>query len=196
VVVLGGLTIFVLGQDLFGSDDGTIDSYNREVLDSCDVPGDSTLVRTYTLADVDSVGHPVRTMSYVWASPSTGDEVAAFYGIDGPGIWTLASAARSCKFGQRTSVLVLDLWLPDQAEPVDRATQTAGPSTNANDDFWAGPGSEVTDVAPPPADTRSFVRLRLGQHVVEGVSGSVQMTQHRPRRSRERRPALDLVVVE
>jgi hypothetical protein len=171
VVVLGGLVIFVFGEDLFGSDDGTIDSYNREVLESCEVPADSTLVRTFVLPDVDSAGNRVRTMSYVWASPQTGDEVAAFYDIDGPGIWMFASAARSCMFDQRPSVLVLDLWSPDQAEPLDPATQTSGPPADADDEFWAGPESEVTDIAPPPGDTRSFVRLRLGQRLVEGVFG-------------------------
>jgi hypothetical protein len=89
-IALGGLVIFTAGEDLFGSDDGSIDSYNREVPESCDVPYDWTLVRTYIFPDVNSKGDPVRTMSYVWASPQTSDEVAAYYGIDGPGVWTLA----------------------------------------------------------------------------------------------------------
>ena len=68
-------------------------------------------------------------------------------------------------------MLVLDLWLPDQAGPLDLLTQISGLPADANDEFWAGPGSQVTDVAPPPGDTRSFVRLRVGQHVVNGVFG-------------------------
>ena len=34
LVVLGGSVIFLFGEDLFGSNQGTIDSYNREVLNS------------------------------------------------------------------------------------------------------------------------------------------------------------------
>jgi hypothetical protein len=170
-ILLGGLVIFTAGEDLLGSDNGSIDSYNREVLESCDVPDNWTLVRTYIFPDVNAEGDTVRTMSYVWASPQTADEVAAYYGIDGPGIWTWVSGARSCNFGQRPSALVLGLWQPDHGQPLDRATQTAGLPARFDDEFWAGPGSEVTDIDAVPASTHSFVRLRLGQRVSAGIFG-------------------------
>jgi hypothetical protein len=43
-MVLAGLLISAAGEDLSGSDPDTIDACNREVLDTCDVPTDSTLV--------------------------------------------------------------------------------------------------------------------------------------------------------
>lgn len=170
-VVLGGLAVFAVGEDLFGSDNGSIDSYNREVLESCDVPDDWTLVRTYIAPDTDRDGVRVRTMSYVWASPQTADEAAAYVGVDGPGIWATASATRSCKFGQRPSALVLEFWSPGEVEPMDVARQTAGLPASVDDEFWAGAGSEITDVVVAPAGTSSFVRLRVGQRVFEGIFG-------------------------
>ena len=49
LILVGMVMMFTFGESLFGSSRSVIDSYNRDVLDTCDVPTDSTLVQTYTL---------------------------------------------------------------------------------------------------------------------------------------------------
>ena len=170
LVVVAALVVFMIGEDLFGSDPGTIDEYNRQVLESCDLPEDSTLVRSYVLTVSDSADRTVRTMSYIWASPLTAEEIAAFYGAPGPGVWTTVSDQRACRFGQLPLVLVLERWI-EGGSPIDTSTQTVGPGDAMADEFWAGEGAEITDLAAVPDTTRSFLLLRLGQREVEGVFG-------------------------
>ena len=46
VLLIGAVVvIFTAGEYLFGSDSATIDSYNSEVLESCELPSDSELVQ-------------------------------------------------------------------------------------------------------------------------------------------------------
>ena len=171
VVIVAGLVMFATGEDLFGSDPGTIDSYNRDVLETCEVPTDSTLVRTYILPVTDGSGVRLRTMSYIYASPLPADDVAAFFGVAGPGVWTDVAPERACRFGNRPSVLVLSRWTAEQGTSLDPSTETAGLPSDPNDEFWAGDGAQVTDVADPPMGTRSFVRLRLAQRDRDGLFG-------------------------
>ena len=171
LVVLAGLVLFAAGEVLFGSDAGTIDSYNREVLDTCDVPTGSTLVRSYILPVIDSSGVPLRSMSYIFASPLPAEDVAAFYGVAEPGVWTDVPPERACRFGNRPSVLVLSRWTADQGTSIDAAIETSDLPADPDDGFWAGDGAEVTDLAAPPIDARSFVRLRLAQRDRDGLFG-------------------------
>jgi len=147
--------MFTFGESLFGSSRSVIDSYNRDVLDTCDVPTDSTLVQTYRLGVGDASGQQAQTMSYVYASPLHADELASYFGVSAPGLWTMIGPGQACKFGNRPSVLVQER-----------------SSTNPADEFWGGSDAVVTDLAEVPADTRSLVRLRLGQRYVEGLIGS------------------------
>jgi hypothetical protein len=170
LAVVAAVVLFAAGEDLFGSDPGTIDGYNRDVLESCDLPEDSTLVRTYVLRVSDSAGGSVRTMSYIWASPLSAEEVADFYGAPGPGVWTDVSDRRACRFGQRPLALVLERWI-EGGDPMDESTQTIGPSDTVAAEFWAGEGAEITEIATVPDNARSFMLLRLGQREVDGVFG-------------------------
>jgi hypothetical protein len=173
LVGLAAVVVFMFGEDLFGSDPATIDDYNREVLESCELPEDSTLVRTYILRESDAAGQRLRTMSYIWASPLTADDVAAFYGAPRPGVWTEVSEQRACRFGQRPVVLVLERWT-DGAGPIDVSRQTAGPADTAAAEFWGPVSAEITDLAPVPETARSFVLLRLGQREVDGIFGLIR----------------------
>ncbi len=172
LVVLGGLVVFTFGETLFGSSRGTIDSYNREVLDTCSVPSGSTLVRTFGLGLSDGSGQQAQSMSYVYASPLDADELAAVYGVPRPGIHAPASPEWGRKFQNRPSTLILSLWSPGHTALLDNTTETAGLPADPGDEFWAGDGADITDVAEVPDDTRSFLRLRLAQRYVEGVFGS------------------------
>ncbi len=174
LVGLAAVVVFMFGEDLFGSDPGAIDDYNREVLESCELPEESTLVRTYILRESDAAGDRLRTTSYIWASPLPADEVAAFYGAPGPGVWANVSDQRACEFGQQPIVLVLERWA-DRTDPMDVSTQTAGPGDSAAAEFWAPDGAEITDLAPSPDRTASFVLLRLGQREVDGILGIVRV---------------------
>jgi len=152
LILVGMVMMFTFGESLFGSSRSVIDSYNRDVLNTCVTPSDSTLVRTYTLGVGDGSGRQAQTMSYVYASPLEAEELAAFYGVNAPGIWTLVGPGQACKFGNVPSVLVQELSSPDPAS-----------------EFWGGSDAVVTDLSEAPTDTRSFVRLRLGQRYVEGL---------------------------
>ena len=154
LVVLGGSVIFLFGQDLFGSDRGTIDSYNREVLNSCDLPPGSTLVRTYISPVVDQSSQPLRAMTYVHASPLPASDVAAFYGAENIGEPTPISGDRACRAGNRPSLLVVSL-----------SSQQDGVS----DEFWGGDDTSVTEITEPPSQTLSLFGLRLAQQEVEGI---------------------------
>lgn len=169
LVVLVGFVLFAAGEDLLGSDPGSIDAYNREVLDTCDVPANSTLVRTYVLPVIDGSGVQLRTMSHIYASSLPAQDVASFYHLADAGIWADAPPERACRFGNRPSILVLSLWTSDQGTGLDPATETVGVPSDLDDEFWAGEGADVTDIADPPKDTRSFLRLRLGQRERQGV---------------------------
>ena len=155
LVVLAGSVVFLFGQDLFGSDRGSIDSYNREVLDNCDLPADSTLLRTYISPVVDPSGQPLRAMTYVYASPLPAPDVAAFYGVERIGVPTLISSDQQCPFGNRPSLLV-----------ADEATTTL---SELSDEFWGGEDTVVTEITEPPSQTLSLFGLRLAQQEVEGI---------------------------
>lgn len=159
VVVLGGVILFSFGEDLFGSDQGSIDSYNREILETCEVPAGSTLVRSYVLTLTDISGTSLRTMSFVYASPLSADESAAFYGLERPGFEEYLRSSQACRLGNRPIALVLAL---DDALVGTRS---------AASDFWGGDDTLKPTTGDLPPGTRSFVRLRLGQREVEGVFG-------------------------
>ena len=169
IVVLVGSVLFTAGEDLFGSDSGTIDSYNREVLNSCDVPPNSTLVTSYVLRVQDATGRSLRSMSHIYASPLSAREVWQFYGLSGSGIRSSVSEERRCKFGNRPEGLVLSLWTPDSGTEFNPGTETAGLPAQPDDEFWGAESVRSTSVTDPPPDTRSFVRLRLAQREVEGI---------------------------
>lgn len=158
VVVLAGVALFAAGEDLFGSDPGTIDSYNREMLESCDLPEDSTFVREYVTRTTDSTGRRLRALSFVYASPLSADELAGFYDAT-PGAVGHAPASRACRFGNRPQVLVL---------PVDVVGPGTAPSGNG---FWGDDTARVPDADEVPDGTQSFVRLRLAQREVDGLLG-------------------------
>ena len=168
LVVFGGSVIFLFGQDLFGSDRGSIDSYNREVLNSCDLPPESTLLRTYITPGFDRSGQPLRAMTYVHASPLPASDVAAFYGAEDIGVPTLVSNDRACRFGNRPSLLVVGLSSqPDGVVDPEIETETSVPELS--DEFWGGDDTSVTEVSEPPSQTLSLFGLRLAQEEVEGI---------------------------
>jgi len=150
LVVVGGLVIFLFGQDLFGSDRGTIDSYNTVVLDSCELPPGSTLVRSYITPVVDESGRTLRALTYVHASPLPASDVVAFYGVESIGVVTPVSADRACRFGNRPLLLV------------DSSV------SELDDQMWGGDDSSITKIAEPPSETLSLFGLRLAQEEVEG----------------------------
>ena len=168
VFVLGGSVIFLFGEDLFGSDRGTIDSYNREVLNSCELPPESTLVRTYITPVVDRSGQPLRAMTYVHASPLQAPDVAAFYGVQNLGEPTLISADQACRFGNRPSLLVVSL--SSQQDGVeDPGIEAKSSVSELSDEFWGGDDTSVTEITEPPSQTLSLFGLRLAQPEVEGI---------------------------
>jgi hypothetical protein len=177
VIIIGGLALltgsvmFVVGEDLFGSDRATIDSYNREVLSSCDLPPGSTLVRSYILGLNDPDGEPLRSLTHVYASQRDAEELVDFYGLEGPGVTARVSRERACKFGQLPVALVLSRWTPEQNTAFDGTTQTKGLPADPDDALWGGGDAEVVDLAAIPDGTRSFLGLRLAQREVEGLFG-------------------------
>jgi hypothetical protein len=171
LVVVAASALFMFGEDLFGSDPDTIDDYNKRVLESCELPDDATLVRTYILTLRDSADRSVRSMSYIWALPLPAANAAEFYGASGPGTW--AKSKKNCKSRQHPAVLVLESWTAG-GNPIDRATQTSGPDDAVANAFWAPEGAAVTDHAAVPDATQSFLLLRLGQREVEGLFSLVQ----------------------
>jgi hypothetical protein len=171
LVVLMGSVLFLFGENLFGSDRATIDSYNRELLSSCETPPGSMLVRAFVLGLNDQDGEPLRSLTHVYASPLDAEELADFYGLEGPGVTARVSSERACKFGQRPRALMLLRWTPEQGTAFDAATQTKGLPADNDDAFWAGHGAEIADIADIPDGTRSFLGLRLAQREIEGLFG-------------------------
>jgi hypothetical protein len=151
LVVVAGLVIFAAGEDLFGSDSGSIDSYNREVLDTCEVPADSTLVRTFVLPSEIEPGIRLRSMTYIYASPLSPDELMSFYDLDDPGVWDRVPDHRACRFGNQPEVIILEA------------------STVSEDEL---PIPEINEIAAIPTDTRSFLLLRLAQREQSGIFDS------------------------
>lgn len=175
-LVLFGLAIFMFGQDLFGSDRATIDDYNQQVLESCDLPEESTLVRKNVQNVTVSTDRRVRAMTYIWASALSAQDTAAFYGAPGPGVWTRVPEERSCLFSQRPSLLVLERWA-EGSGPIDASTQTTGPGDPFAAEFWAGEGAEtISDITTVPDTTQSFFLLVLAQDEVDGIFGTIQVS--------------------
>lgn len=167
VLLIGGVVvIFSAGEDLFGSDPGTIDSYNREVLESCELPSGSELVQISIRRVADGQGRSYRSMWYVYASPLPAPEVAKFFGVTAQQSM-LVSQQRACRFAQRPSVLVLPI--SEAGEPATIGSQPDGEPVDSYDGLWADHAAEVTMSADVPAGTQSLFRLRLAQREVEGI---------------------------
>lgn len=159
VVVGAGVVLFAFGQDLFGSDDGTIDSYNRESPSTCDRPPDATLVCIYVLPLEDLGGNRARSMSFVYASPLAADELAGFYGQNRSEIEDFMRSSQACRYDRRPLVLV--------RSSADAGDGSATP-VNA---FWGGDAAQVTAAKEIPPGTRSLVRLRVAQRQESGLFG-------------------------
>jgi hypothetical protein len=166
LLMSGVVVIFSAGEDLFGSDPGTIDSYNREVLESCELPSDSELVQISILRVADGQGRSHRSMWYVYASPLPAHEVAEFFGVTAQQS-TLVSQQRECRFAQRPSVLVLPM--SAAGEPTTIGSQPDDEPVDSYDGLWANHAAEVTMSVSLPAGTQSLFRLRLAQPEAEGI---------------------------
>lgn len=134
VLLIGGVVVlFSAGEYLFGSDPGTIDSYNREVLESCELPSGSELVEVSVRRVADGQGRSYRSMWYVYASPLPAGQVAEFFGVTAQQS-ILVSQQRAFRFAQRPSVLVLPVsgrahqprWALSQATNRSTATTVSG----------------------------------------------------------------------
>ncbi len=169
VVIVAGSVLFLAGEDLFGSDTGTIDSYNTLVLDTCEVPPGSTLIRTFVLDVEESSGMRFRTLSYIYASPLDASELVEFYGLTQTGREQPASEERACKFSQRPFTIVVALSTAVDGLDGPPMAVTDGLPAADDDMFWAGVGADVTNITETPPGTRSFVRLRLAQREVDGL---------------------------
>lgn len=152
LVLVGGVILFSFGEDLFGSDPGAIDDYNRTVLESCDVPAGTTLVQTAVLPAIDRSGTAFRGMSFVYASPLAVAEIAAVYQLPGPDVERNVPRSLACRFGNRPSVTV---------STIESATA----------EFWGGDDAEVISRRDVPDGTRSLIRLRLAQREADGAVG-------------------------
>lgn len=166
LLIGAAVVIFSAGDDLFGSDPGTIDSYNREVLESCELPSDSELVQISIRPVTDESGRSYRSMWFVYASPLSAQEVAEFFGVAAQQS-ALVAPERACKFGQRPSALVLP------ASVAGRPTPPGSPPDNesvvSDDDLWADHAADVMSSREVPAGTQSLFRLRLAQSETKGV---------------------------
>ncbi len=143
------VVLFSYGEDLFGSDPGTIDEYNTEMLESCDVPADAVLVRRFIEPITDLDGQEFRSMTDVYAADAAPDQIGAALGVD-VGYELTMPAEHACRFGNRPGVWVTAL-------------------DDAPDEFWGGDGAENVIERPVPADARALFRLRLAQAVEDGV---------------------------
>ncbi len=169
---VGAMLIFMVGESLMGSNPGTIDSYNRSVLDSCDVPAGSTLVQTSTRPVFDATGQRYRSMWYVYASPLEAADTSEFFGLT-TGIPAPVSLKQACKFGQRPSALVLSSSTAGEPVAIDPDIDREAASAVRYDGLWADQAADVVNGADPPVGTRSFFRLRLAQREVAGVFGVI-----------------------
>jgi hypothetical protein len=166
-LLIGGVVvIFSAGDDLFGSDPGTIDSYNREVLESCELPPDSELVQISIRRVDDGQGRSYRSMWYVYASPLPAHEVAEFFGVTAQQSM-LVSQQRACRFAQRPSVLVLPMSVA--GTPSTIGSQPDDEPVGSYHGLWADHAAEVTMSVDLPARTQSLFRLRLAQAEVDGI---------------------------
>jgi hypothetical protein len=166
VLLIGAVVvIFSAGEDLFGSDPGTIDSYNREVLESCERPPGSELVQASIRSVEDGQGRSYRSMWYVYASPLPAQEVAEFFGVTVQQSM-LVSQQRACQFTQRPSVLVLPMSLA--GEPTTIGPQRDDEPVDSYHGLWADHAAEVTMSTDLPARTQSTFRLRIAQPEVKG----------------------------
>lgn len=154
VVVAIPIVLFSLGEDLFGSDDATIDDYNHTVLSSCELPADTTLVRIVIAPVADSTGATYRSMAHVFASPQTVDGLAEALELDVGYEQTLPTP---CDLDQRPGAWVM---------PIEPVMDPDDPSFTS---FWGAGDSTIEMSAEVPADTRSLVRLRLAQRVEDGL---------------------------
>jgi hypothetical protein len=167
VLLIGAVVvIFSAGEYLIGSDPGTIDSYNSEVLESCEVPSGSELVQISIRRVADGQGRSYRSMWYVYASPLPAHEVAEFFGVTAQQSM-LVSQQRACRFEQRPSALVLPMSVA--GEPTTIGSQSDDEPVDSYDGLWADHAAEVTMSAGLPAGTQSLFRLRLAQAEVEGI---------------------------
>ncbi len=171
LVVLSGMAVFMFGDKLFGSDDSTIDDYNRETLASCAIPEGSTLIGSFTVEFDPSDGGRLRGTGYIWASPSPAANVAEFFELDELGVQRRVTSEQACKFSQRPWVLVLGFHRAELNGELDPATQTAGVPMSPDDPFWGGVDAEVITLTDPPSDTQSFFRLTHSQRLTEGLFG-------------------------
>jgi hypothetical protein len=144
----------------------SIDSYNREVLESCELPSGSELVQTSIRRVADGQGRSYRSMWYVYASPLPAPEVAEFFGVTAQQSM-LVSQERACRFAQRPSVLVLPTSVA--GDPPTIGSQPDGEPVDSYDGPWADHAAEVTMSAKLRTGTQSLVRLRLAQPEVEGI---------------------------
>jgi hypothetical protein len=160
------VVVFSAGDDLFGSDPGTIDSYNREVLESCELPSDSVLVQVSIRRVADGQGRNYRSMWNVYASPLPAAEVAEFFGVTAQQSM-LVSQQQACRYSQRPSVLVLPMSVAGESSTIE--SQPDDEPIDSYDGLWADHAAEVTMSARLPAGTQSVFRLRLAQPEVEGI---------------------------
>ncbi len=166
LLIVGVVVIFSAGDDLVGSDPDRIDSYNREVLESCELPSDSEPVQVSIRRVADGHGRSYRSMWYVYASPLPAHEVAEFFGVTAQQS-TLVSPQQACRFAQRPSVLVLPVSVA--GEPTTIGAQSDDEAVDSYDGLWADHAADVTMSAGLPAGTQSLFRLRLAQPEVEGI---------------------------
>ncbi len=160
------VVVFSVGEYLFGSDPGTIDSHNREVLESCESPSDSELVQVSIRRVADGSGRSYRSMWFVYASPLPAREVADFFGVAAQQSAPVGQQ-RACQFGQRPSVLVLPASVAGEASAA--GSQSDIEPADTCDGLWADSAAEVTLSVGVPAGTRSLFRLRLAQAEVAGI---------------------------
>ena len=192
LTVGGGSVLFLAGEDLFGSDPGTIDSYNSGVLRSCEIPGGSTLVQASIRPVFDESGQRYRSMWHVYASALSADDVAEFFGVP-TGVSELVSPRRACRFGQRPSVLVLSSI--EAGDPISIDPNLESAPIVVYHGLWADQASDVTASSEVPAETRSLFRLRLAQREVDGLfGGGAESTPTAQRRGSINQPSeLDAV---
>lgn len=161
----GAVVLFAAGEDLFGSDSGTIDSYNQEVLESCALPPGSDLVQVSILRVADEQGQNYRSMWHVYASPLPDEDVARFFAV-ATGQSMLVSPEQACQLGQRPSVLVVPTSAAGGRAPA--TPQSGNAPVVGYDGLWANESAEVTMNAELPAGTQTLFRLRVAQGEVEG----------------------------
>lgn len=158
LVVVVPIGLFLFGEVLTGSNDGTIDEYNRSVLSSCEMPSEATLVRSYVSEHEDLQGRRWRSTSFVFAAPGSAADTAEV--LDVPVGYESATNSWTCRFGFQPRAWVVDL--TDTADPVVAGVDEA---------FWGGDDVEVGVSSPIPSGSHSLIRIRAAQEVVAGWFG-------------------------